>query len=170
MSFTRAQLTPYLGEGYIWDNENAELGEGGELVYAGGLMAVCFYDENSPYGNFWRYDCFLNPDTGEISGQAPAGFDPQNGWGDWDDETPAFADYDAAYPLTDLVTGDRYYWGKRGEETDLLDGAGNPLLRNRKALSGEDPLVADGMLGDVADDVFRYERILTGETAFRYDL
>lgn len=170
-SFPREALRPYLREDLVWGGRENGWTEGGELVYAGGdLLAVCFYDESSPWGNSWRYDCFLDMETGEVRGEAPEGWSPEDGWGDWD-ETPEIPGYAFPDPVEDLVTGEVWYCGAKEDSDgwcDLLDPSGELVLERcfRGSTLQWEPFLANGMIGVVSDGTFRYTRIDTGEVVF----
>ncbi|MBQ9346510.1 MAG: hypothetical protein IJT94_04100 [Oscillibacter sp.] len=165
-TFSRAQLEPYLGTGYSWDDL-----DGKEIVYAGGPIAVSRWDDNSPYGNGTSYDCFLNPVTGDITGDPPAGFAPENGWGDPDDDVN-FPGYQYPDRLEDIADGTVYYWGERNGQSDLLDSRGNVLMADF-FIPGPglwEPVIGAGLVGTIQDGAFQYAKIPSGEVVFRYPL
>ena len=173
--FPRSSLMPYLGVDYAWVDASHNFEDGGELVYAGGPLAVCFYDEDAVYGTGWRYDCFLDIDNGTVAGTPPENWNPDAGWGDWE-ETPEFDGYDYPERLTDLVTGETFYCAGRAASSavteDLLDSAGNALLPDCFTESSLlwDPIVADGLVGVIQDGAFQYLRIDTGRVVFSYPI
>ena len=175
--FSRDDLTPFLGGDYLWGDPVIGYIEGCALSYERGYLTAAFYDEDSPWGNYWRYECFINPDSGTVSGDAPANWRPDD---DWNYENPPeIAGYCYPEEVEDLTRGDIYYaaypdcaeldgdWS-----LDLLDAEGTLLVENCMTSSALQwrPVVADGMLGVVKDGAFTYTDISTGNVMFRYPL
>lgn len=173
--FSRETLAPFLGDDYIWGDPVIGYIEGCALTYEHGLLTAAFYDEDSPWENYWRYECFLDPDSGTVTGTAPAYWTPDN---DWDYENPPeFPGYCYPEEVQDLADGTVYYaaYPARAEWSgdwtlDLLDGDGDTLVKSCLSSSALQwrPFAADGMLGVVRDGAFTYTKIDTGEVVFRY--
>lgn len=175
--FSRGDLAPFLGGDYIWGDPMIGYIEGCALSYEHGYLTAAFYDEDSPWGNYWRYECFINPDSGTVSADAPANWHPDDGW-DYENP-PEIAGYCYPEEIEDLTNGDIYYaaypdcaeldgdWS-----LDLLDAEGTLLVENCMTSSALQwrPVVADGMLGVVKDGAFTYTDISTGDVTFRYPL
>lgn len=175
--FSRQTLEPFLGEGYMWGDPIIGYIEGCALNYENGSLTAAFYDEASPWGNYWRYECFLDPVTGAVSDRPPARWTPET---DWDFvNPPEFAGYCYPEEARDLTNGTMYYAAypddaeANGDWTlDLLSEDGELVAENCLTSSALQwrPFVADGMLGVVKDGSFSYTDIRTGATAFRYPL
>lgn len=175
--FSRETLVPFLGEDYQWGDPIIGYITGCALNYEHGSLTAAFYDEESPWGNYWRYECFLDPETGAASDLPPANWTPDN---DWDYENPPeFVGYCYPEEVVDLTNGTLYYAAYPdcaeldGDWTlDLLNEDGEILVENCMTSSQLQwrPFAADGMLGVVKDGAFSYTDIETGETAFLYPL
>ena len=175
--FSRDMLAPYLGEDYLWGDPVIGYIEGCALSFEGGYLAAAFYDEESAWGNYWRYECFMDPDNGYVTGEAPSGWRPDDSW-DYENP-PEIAGYCYPEEVEDLTRGDIYYaaYPDRAEldgnwTLDLLDEEGTLLMENCMTSSALQwrPVVADGMIGVVKDGAFTYTDIDTGDVTFRYPL
>jgi len=175
--FTRDMLEPYLGTGYEWGDPLTGYIEGCALSYEHGLLTAAYFDEESPWGNYWRYECFMDPETGTVNGTPSAHWTPDNEWSY--ENPPEFEGYSYPEEVEDLVTGTRYYSAYPEHDgwdddwtLDLLDKNGRALMKNCLASTALQwrPIVADGMLGAVRDGVFTYTQIATGDIMFRYQL
>lgn len=175
--FSRDNFTPFLGDDYQWGDPMIGYIEGCALSYECGYLTAAFYDEDSPWGNYWRYECFLDPERGTVTGSAPANWRPDDGW-DYENP-PEIPGYCYPEEIQDLTNGTIYYAAypdcaeMDGDWTlDLLDEEGTLLVEDcliSTALQWR-PFVADGMLGTVRDGAFTYADISTGEVMFRYPL
>ena len=175
--FDRETLAPFLGEEYEWGDPIIGYIEGCALNYEHGALTAAFYDEDSPWGNYWRYECFLDPESGSVTDRPPARWTPDN---DWDYAyPPEFPGYCYPEEVVDLTDGTLYYAAYPecaeldGDWTlDLLDEDGEPLIENCLTSSALQwrPFAGAGMLGVVKDGAFSYTNIQTGETVFRYPL
>jgi hypothetical protein len=174
---SRETLAPFLGEDYVWGDPVIGYVKGYALNYEHGSLTAAFYDEESPWGNYWRYECFIDPESGIASDTPPARWTPED---DWDYERPPeFDGYCYPEEAVDLTNGTLYYAAYPdcaefdGDWTlDLLDEDGGLLMEDCLTSSALQwrPFIADGMLGVVKDGAFSYTKIDTGETAFRYPL
>ena len=175
--FSRETLSSFMGMDYMWGDPVIGYIEGAALDYEHGYLTAAFYDEDSPWGNYWRYECFMNPETGSASDIPPANWTPET---DWDYlNPPEFDGYCYPEEVVDLVDGTLYYaaYPDRAEldgdwSLDLLDENGELLAENCMTSSALQwrPFAADGMLGVVKDGAFVYADIQTGKTVFRYSL
>lgn len=174
---SRQTLTPFLGGDYAWGDPIIGYIEGCALNYEHGVLTAAFYDESSPWGNYWRYECFIDPASGAVSATPPARWVPDD---EWDYLTPPeFDGYCYPEEAPDLTDGTVYYAAYPdcaefdGDWTlDLLNQDGELLVENCLTSSALQwrPFVADGMLGVVKDGAFSYTKIGAGETVFRYPL
>ena len=175
--FTRDALAPYLGDDYIWGDPIIGYIKGCALSYERGCLTAAFYDEDSPWGNYWRYECFMNPDSGAVTDTPPVHWTPDNSW-DYENP-PEFDGYCYPEEVRDLTNDAVYYAAYPdcaeldGDWTlDLLDADGRPLIEDCLTSSALQwrPFAADGMLGVVKDGAFSYTKIDTGDVVFRYPL
>ena len=175
--FSHETLAPFLGEDYIWGDPIIGYVEGCALSYEHGCLTAAFYDEASPWGNYWRYECFLDPDSGAVTDRPPARWTPDTDWNYAN--PPEFVGYCYPEEVEDLTNGTLYYAAypdcaeMNGDWTlDLLNEDGEPLVENCLTSSALQwrTFVGDGMLGVVKDGSFSYTDIETGKTVFRYPL
>lgn len=157
--FPASALEPFLGEGFQWTWEG-----GPELSWDGRYGRVWRYDESDPEGD--GIVCWLDPDTGAVTAEPPAGYTPPE---DSHAETPVLPGYDDyVTPLTDPITGAAYYYARREDNSgrDLLDASGSVVLENC-----EMPYLTLG-IGDGFSPWVWADRIACGEEGFfcYYDL
>lgn len=175
--FSRDDLTPYLGDDYAWGDAMIGYIDACALTYENGYLTAAFFDEDSPWGNYWRYACFMNPNNGSATDTPPAHWRPDSGWNFFN--PPEFPGYCYPEEVRDLTSGALYYTAYPdcaeldGDWTlDLLDENGNLLREDCMTSSALQwrPVIADGLLGVVKDGAFSYTDIDTGDVTFRYAL
>lgn len=166
--FPREALEPWLGEGFQWSWEG-----GPSLDLREGFLCVWRYDGNDPEGD--GIACYLDPDTGQVTGSPPASPRPSPAPAPEDTEDPP-AGYETQAVLTDPITGRIYrFAGHYGESgRDLLDGEGNLLMKDLQQpylVLGLGELFSAWVWGDRVcrgeDGCFCYYD-LDGQLIFRY--
>lgn len=176
--FSVDAFRPYLGDGYIWNDEGGPWLEqaDGRVVY------LTSYNHSPADGAPLRL--YLDLEQNTVRETPPDGYPVEFDYERLYEETPEFPGYRNIWAITDPVTGQRYYQAHTDTEGPpehhLLSESGEVLLTDFDSLWVPFPQIINGCVACVdyqnpytaamAGGTFRWCRLDDGECVFRFPI